>query len=237
MSHNFFGGHHEPAPSRCPYFARGFVNQVYDVAAQASDPAQLAQLLSPIVDASFALEDTSAAVVQATVAETQSSAEYWYQDNYSAIQDVVEAEHTDLVDGCASGQYEGYSFEVDGTTYACDGGYWVASAMTHARPQMRDRVSFVASSWASRSGHARRRSSSQFKVVSLTHSGDCEVSNGALYAGIIVSDAFGAGLGAWRFWGLGPAGIAAGAAYYGLRSSGSGAVAAAGVRAYCMFAE
>lgn len=213
--------------------AVALVNQAIDAANQAANPTQLAALLSPILDASFALEDTSAALVQATVAETQSSGEYWYADNYTAMEDVTEAEHDDLVVGCYDGTYQGESFVLDNVTYTCNNGDWWASEMARHRGSASGRMRLTA---AMRSPHVSRAGSEpsiQFARTALPFVSECEVSNGALYAGIVVSDAIGAVAGALRGWPGGVAGILVFASYTAIQTSAYGAWAGLGVRAYC----
>ena len=91
---------------------------------ESSTPTELASALSPILNASYALDDTDEAGVQAVLAVAQSSFEYWYADNYAAIIAVENETATDFLDGCSNGSMENEQYEAEGQTFQCQDHEW-----------------------------------------------------------------------------------------------------------------
>ena len=91
---------------------------------ESSTPSEVASALSPILNASYALDDTDEAGVQAVLSVAQSSFEYWYESNYAAITAVNHETATDFLDGCSNGSMENEQYEAEGQMFQCQDQQW-----------------------------------------------------------------------------------------------------------------
>ncbi len=105
---------------------------------EATDPNDLASRLSPILDGASSLGEDSTAL-QGQVAIAQSSYEEWYAG--TEIEVFVAPIQADM-EPCLEGQLEHQNYELDGVTYTCLNGEWLAARFRN--PPMRPgRMKFV----------------------------------------------------------------------------------------------
>lgn len=194
--------------------ATAILAQVESAVDNMTDPSSLATALSPLVDSASALTDsTESAVALSAIATAQSSAEFWYADNYAQMRSVASASSADLSERCSNGELEGTYYEAGGTSYYCDAdGNWYAFASA-----------------------PRRSKQAQFRFASIERVMVCEISAGDSYAIIGLADAMGAIYGGLRGARWGAWGAAIGAAYMGVRASGQTAWVALAATLWCEF--
>lgn len=186
------------------------IEDIYDAVQTSATPTQLAAALSPILDASFALDTLEEEMVQAALSVSQSSAEYWYDNNYSQMAVVASEASSELAEGCANGTMQGQTYESSGLSWQCQNLQWLQIAFKLKQSD----------------GYFR------FASLPLGTSFSCP-SVGALYAGIAFADAAGAVYGAVRGWRLGLIGVAISGAWRAAQFSGGGAWTALGVDLFC----
>jgi hypothetical protein len=190
--------------------ATAMVNDVQAATSTASNPTELAGMLSPILDASLTLDTMQGGVVQAVISVAQSSSEHWYANDYAEMMVVAEASANDLNNQCSNGQLEGSSYDAPGgVTYICMNGSWLASVggVSPGRPR-----------------------------IILTRSERalvCDVPKWVLYAGIAVGDVASGIVGGVRGGIAGPLGALAMGAYYAVRGSASTAWGMLAVHLFC----
>lgn len=192
--------------------ADALIEAMYDAVEAIADPTQLASELSPILDASFDLPSYDSAMVQSALAVTQSSAEYWYNNNYQQMALVAEEASEELFEACAQGNAENEYYTEFGLSYQCVDQEWRAVAW---RGNRQEGVFSLASN-----------------VPTLPMAFSCP-SKAALYAGIAFADAVGGVFGAVRGWKFGTIGILIAGTYRGLQFSAGGAWSALGVDLFC----
>jgi hypothetical protein len=107
----------EPGP-----VAQALYDDILAESEAATDTADLADRLSPIVDAAEQLTGDDSMFVLVSVAVAQHSFEYWSETDASQvlIDDIYDTE----VAPCYMGQYEDAIFEADGDTFQCHNSEW-----------------------------------------------------------------------------------------------------------------
>lgn len=98
------------------------------------DPTELAGELSPILDAASSLDPLDEEGVQAVVAVTQSSFEYWYDNSYAALEAAYDEVDEEL-SGCANGTMEDEQCSAGGNTYQCEDLEWRLIRLNNPRPE------------------------------------------------------------------------------------------------------
>lgn len=190
------------------------IQDIYAAVQTAPDPSSLATELAPVLAASFSLPSLDSAVVQSAIAVAQSSADFWYANNYAQMQVVAAAAATDLAAACSQGVMEGQYYEANGSSWLCQGHQWLQTAYDGSQGPSPFRVASLAPSLLA--------------PAALS----CP-SRGALFAGILFADATGAVVGGIQGSVAGPTGILVGAVFRGAQFSGGGSVAALGVSLFC----
>lgn len=98
------------------------------------DPTELAGELSPILDAASSLDPLDEEGVQAVVSVTQSSYEYWYDNNYAATAAAYDEADEEL-SGCENGTMEDEQRIAGSNTYQCTDLEWRLIRLNNRRPE------------------------------------------------------------------------------------------------------